>query len=234
MAFCCGNSNKASTGFRQVIINEHNTKVPPERFKSIPTRLEREKLKIHPKNVTKTSKYTVYNFVFIALWRHFTKYTNTYFLFMSVLWLIPSISPFSVSSVVTPMTFITLVSLLREGLEDYARHKSDVESNNSRCLLIKNGKVMIENWRNVVLGDLVLLLKDERIPADILLLSTDNMEGTAFLETSTLDGEKHLKPRYCPKETLNCIDHDRVDPELVKKAKMVLYQSGLKKSEIKR
>jgi magnesium-transporting ATPase (P-type) len=37
-------------------------------------------------------------------------------------------------------------------------------------------------------------------------LTTENIEGTAYLETSTLDGEKHLKPRYCPKETLHCID----------------------------
>ena len=126
MNFICGNSNKASTGFRNIVVNEHNKAISSKRLENIPTRLETDKLKKYPPNVTKTSKYTIVNFLFIALWRHFSKYTNTYFLFMSVLWLIPAISPFSVSSVVAPMGFITFVSLLREGLEDYARHKSDV------------------------------------------------------------------------------------------------------------
>lgn len=81
-----------------------------------------------------------------------------------------------------------------------------------------------------MLGDLILVLKNERIPADLLLLSTDNPEGTGFLETSTLDGEKHLKPRYCPKETLNCLDHSTVDPEVVKIGKIMLENSKAKKS----
>jgi hypothetical protein len=44
---------------------------------------------------------------------------------MTILWLIPSISPFSVASVVSPISFITLVSMLREAVEDLLRHKSD-------------------------------------------------------------------------------------------------------------
>lgn len=46
---------------------------------------------------------------------------------------------------------------------------------------------------------------DERIPADLVLISTSSENGVAYLETSTLDGEKHLKPRYSPKETLRCV-----------------------------
>lgn len=63
----------------------------------------------------------------------------------------------------------------------------------------------MEYWKNLKVGDIVIVGKDERIPADLVLISTSNENGVAYLETSTLDGEKHLKPRNCPKETLKCV-----------------------------
>lgn len=57
-------------------------------------------------------------------------------------------------------------------------------------------------WRDVKTGDVIIVHKDERICADLILLSTSTPDGVSFLETSTLDGEKHLKPRTCLKETL--------------------------------
>lgn len=63
----------------------------------------------------------------------------------------------------------------------------------------------MEYWKNLKVGDIVFIRKDERIPADLVLLSTSNLNGTAYLETSTLDGEKHLKPRHAPKETQKCV-----------------------------
>ena len=53
----------------------------------------------------------------------------------------------------------------------------------------------IVKWSKVHVGDLVLVKKNHRIPADLLLITSSDSKGTAFIETSTLDGEKHLKPR---------------------------------------
>lgn len=50
-------------------------------------------------------------------------------------------------------------------------------------------------WSQIEVGDLVLVEKNKRIPADLLLLTSSEPKGEAFIETSTLDGEKHLKPR---------------------------------------
>lgn len=72
------------------------------------------------------------------------------------------------------------------------------------------------------MGDLILLPKDTRIPADLIVLSSSEPDGSTFMETSTLDGEKNLKPRYSLKET-----YDSVDITLEKKLK-----SQLKKNEI--
>lgn len=49
------------------------------------------------------------------------------------------------------------------------------------------------------------MMKDERIPADLVLLTSEHKDGVAYLETSTLDGEKHLKPRTALTETLTSV-----------------------------
>src|SRR5690554_4562062 len=42
-------------------------------------------------------------------------------------------------------------------------------------------------------GDVLKICKNDKIPADIVLLSTSMDEGACFVETSELDGETNLK-----------------------------------------
>jgi phospholipid-transporting ATPase len=60
-------------------------------------------------------------------------------------------------------------------------------------------------WRDVNVGDLILVRKDTRIPADLVILASEKENGVGFMETSTLDGEKNLKPRRSLKETIATI-----------------------------
>jgi P-type E1-E2 ATPase len=46
-----------------------------------------------------------------------------------------------------------------------------------------------------VVGDLLYIKKDECFPADIVILSSSNPNSQAFINTSSLDGEKTLKPK---------------------------------------
>jgi hypothetical protein len=41
----------------------------------------------------------------------------------------------------------------------------------------------------------------------MLLLASSNEDGTGFMETSTLDGEKHLKQRASLKETVASVNN---------------------------
>lgn len=50
-------------------------------------------------------------------------------------------------------------------------------------------------------GDLVLLEKNQRVPADMVLLTTSEEEGTCFIRTDQLDGETDWKLRVAPGET---------------------------------
>lgn len=45
-------------------------------------------------------------------------------------------------------------------------------------------------------GNIILLEQDDPVPADIMILTTSNIEQNCFIETSNLDGEDNLKIRY--------------------------------------
>ncbi|GBB89212.1 hypothetical protein RclHR1_01590017 [Rhizophagus clarus] len=56
-------------------------------------------------------------------------------------------------------------------------------------------------WRNVRVGDFLFLRNNDAVPADAIILSTSEPEGTCFVETKDLDGETNLKPRRCVPDT---------------------------------
>ena len=59
----------------------------------------------------------------------FTKITNLYFLLIAIIQFIPIISPMDSTSGVMPLLVVVGVSMIREGIEDYSRYRSDVQQN---------------------------------------------------------------------------------------------------------
>ncbi|ORX51857.1 phospholipid-translocating P-type ATPase [Piromyces finnis] len=59
-------------------------------------------------------------------------------------------------------------------------------------------------WKDIRVGDIILLSTDENVPADIVILSTSEEENECYVETKNLDGETTLKRRSGKKET-QCI-----------------------------
>lgn len=55
-------------------------------------------------------------------------------------------------------------------------------------------------------GDIIRVGRNERFPADLVLLSSSEPEGIAYLETSNIDGENTLKIRLSPYKTCHLID----------------------------
>jgi P-type E1-E2 ATPase len=46
------------------------------------------------------------------------------------------------------------------------------------------------------MGDILMIKKDTEIPADVLLLSADQMKDIVYVDTMNLDGETNLKEKY--------------------------------------
>ena len=162
--------------------------------------------KKYDKNLHTTSKYNLISFLPKALLFQFSKFINIYLGIMVIFFLFPKISPYSPQSAVAPLIFILTIALIREGIEDYSRHKSDKKTNRSQTKIINRDVYKKIKWSKIKVGDLVFLEKNDRVPADLILLSTSNKNGISYIDTSTLDGEKHLKPREVLKETFNCIN----------------------------
>ncbi|TGZ83219.1 phospholipid-translocating P-type ATPase [Ascodesmis nigricans] len=56
-------------------------------------------------------------------------------------------------------------------------------------------------WKNVRVGDFVRIYNDEEIPADIIIMSTSDVDGACYVETKNLDGETNLKVRNALRAT---------------------------------
>ena len=99
-------------------------------------------------------------------------------------------------------------------------------------------------WQHLRPGDLVLLLANEAVPADIVLLSTGMAAGIAFVSTKGLDGETNLKrkeavvltqdvdsPSNCTKFSIS-IEHERPNPNLYSyKGNLTIYELNSSKVE---
>ena len=61
--------------------------------------------------------------------------------------------------------------------------------------LDRNGNFVTTTGERMKVGDIVKVNKDERIPADMVLLYTTEKTGTVFIRTDQLDGETDWKLR---------------------------------------
>jgi phospholipid-transporting ATPase len=78
---------------------------------------------------------------------------------------------------------------------------------------LKDGVPVQTTWADIQVGDLMLVKENESFPADLVVLSTYFESGVCFIETSSLDGEKNLKPKSAIGDTLEFYHIDRITAE---------------------
>ncbi|CAG8562358.1 193_t:CDS:10, partial [Dentiscutata heterogama] len=92
----------------------------------------------------------------------------------------------------------------KEAYDDWKRYKRDQENNSQKYQILtrENGVKNVPSSKLRV-GDLVKIHKDQRVPADVILLRTTEASGACFIRTDQLDGETDWKLRlavpYCQK-----------------------------------
>ncbi|KAI1425482.1 hypothetical protein F5Y12DRAFT_368240 [Xylaria sp. FL1777] len=196
----------------------------------------------HPyiSNAIRTSRYTVYDFVPKQLIFQFTRLSNAYFLAIGIPQTIPGLSTTGNYTTIIPLLFFVFLTILKEGYDDYKRHRLDTLENANATTVLRpralganpsairrlwsskkppiitydaepdgDGKdddycwTRVE-WREVKVGDIVKLRRDEAVPADLVLLHATGENGIAYIDTMDLDGETNLKSRESLQDFKEC------------------------------
>ncbi|WFD34905.1 P-type phospholipid transporter [Malassezia cuniculi] len=153
-------------------------------------------------NQVTTNKYNVVTFVPLFLYEQFSKYANVFFLFIGCIQQIPNVSPTNRWTTLVPLAIVLLASAFKEVTEDWRRFSADAEMNARRVgVLEADGTFSRRKWRDVVVGDIVRVERNEFFPADLILLASSEPEGLAYVETANLDGETNLKVKQASQAT---------------------------------
>ena len=161
-------------------------------------------------NTIRSSRYTLWNFLPRQLFAQFSKLANFYFLCVSILQMIPGLSTTGNYTTIVPLTFFVTISMAKEGYDDVRRYKLDkAENNKDACIasvLPSSGREssltasesvewVKTKWKDIRVGDVIKLTRNEAAPADLALLHVDGLSGIAYFETMALDGETNLKSK---------------------------------------
>ncbi|XP_030488822.2 phospholipid-transporting ATPase 1-like [Cannabis sativa] len=154
-------------------------------------------------NTIKTAKYSIFTFLPRNLFEQFHRVAYIYFLVIAVLNQLPQLAVFGRTASILPLAFVLLVTAVKDAYEDYRRHRSDRIENNRLASILVNNEFQPKRWKDIQVGEIIKIHANETIPCDMVLLSTSDPTGVAYVQTINLDGESNLKTRYAKQETLS-------------------------------
>uniref|UniRef100_A0A8C9ZM76 Phospholipid-transporting ATPase n=1 Tax=Sander lucioperca TaxID=283035 RepID=A0A8C9ZM76_SANLU len=163
-----------------------------------------------PDNRIVSSKYTFLNFVPKNMFEQFRRVANFYFLIIFLVQLIID-TPTSPITSGLPLFFVITVTAIKQGYEDWLRHKADNAINQCPVHVVENGKVVCKQSRKLRVGDVILMKENETFPCDLILLSTSRDDGTCYVTTASLDGESSHKTYYAVQDTKAYNTEEEVD-----------------------
>ena len=110
-------------------------------------------------NFIKTTKYTIFSFLPQSIINQYKRLANWYFLVLTCMGFIPSISPWEPMAMLQPTILVLLISMIREGFEDYTRYKMDKVINSDKVERIRPGTGSLETVKSqdVKVGDILLI-----------------------------------------------------------------------------
>jgi phospholipid-transporting ATPase len=134
----------------------------------------------------------------------FKRLANVYFLIVCILAFMP-FSPKNPLGLAAAFVLVLLLTMFKEGYEDYFRHRSDREVNTRKVAMVDDDWTeQVVEWRRVKVGDILKVKENEPLPADLFLLKSSMPSGLCFVNTMNLDGETNLKEKFAPDCTKDC------------------------------
>lgn len=162
----------------------------------------------YPPNIIRNQKYNIVSFLPIVLFNQFKFFLNLYTLLMACSQFIPELLIGYFYTYWAPLSFVLLVSIVREAVDDFLRFKRDKAVNSQLYQkLTPNGPLVIPSSK-IKVSDLIIVEKDQRVPADMILLKTTERNGSCFVRTDQLDGETDWKLRLAISATQQVESND--------------------------
>ncbi|KAL5520334.1 hypothetical protein ACEPAG_9548 [Sanghuangporus baumii] len=192
-----------------------------DRSRTIPFRPPEKFQNKFPANIVRNQKYNVITFLPIVLYEQFKFFFNLYFLLVALSQFVPQLRIGFLTTYIAPLVFVLTVTMGKEAYDDYKRYQRDKEANSARYLILEPSSAdqeVLDNDDDTIrpdaplhvstgphtratpsskirVGDLVFLEKNQRVPADMVLLRTSDASGGCFIRTDQLDGETDWKLR---------------------------------------
>ncbi|KAF8228738.1 phospholipid-translocating P-type ATPase [Tricholoma matsutake] len=208
-----------------------------DQSRTIPFRPSEKLQSRFPPNIVRNQKYNAFTFLPIVFYEQFKFFFNLYFLLVALSQFIPALKIGFIVTYVAPLAFVLFVTMGKEAYDDYKRNRRDREANSQRYLILEAPPPSTDdssalsrenaylnthaNTRSVPssslrVGDLIHLEKNQRVPADLVLLWTSDASGTCFIRTDQLDGETDWKLRVAVPECQKLAEGDiiRLDAEI--------------------
>ncbi|ELW47486.1 putative phospholipid-transporting ATPase IH, partial [Tupaia chinensis] len=165
-------------------------------------------------------QYTFWNFIPKNLFEQFRRVANFYFL---IIFLVQKVGDdvFSLQLIIDtptspvtsglPLFFVITVTAIKQGYEDWLRHKADNAMNQCPVHFVQHGKLVRKQSRKLRVGDIVMVKEDETFPCDLIFLSSNRPDGTCHVTTASLDGESSHKTHYAVQDTKGFHTEEDVD-----------------------
>lgn len=156
-------------------------------------RLGRTSTEKFPPNEIRNQKYNFITFLPLVLFGQFRFFLNLYFLLMALSQFIPDIRIGYPYTYWGPLSFVLTVTICREAIDDYRRYQRDREVNSQkykRLIVSERHALELVPSSKLKVGDIIIVEKNERVPADLILLRTSDKSGSVFVRTDQLDGKR--------------------------------------------
>ena len=157
-------------------------------------------------NQEENNKYNFITFIPLVLFNQFKQFGNFFYLIMSISQFIPELKVGFMFAYISPLAFVLCVSMAKELYDDINRRIQDKKTNSTKVEVLApienntNFIIIQKSAADLLVGDIIQLKKDCRVPADIIVLKTFNEanDNQAFIRTDQLDGETDWKLRKAP------------------------------------
>lgn len=137
----------------------------------------------YPPNVVSNAKYTPWSFLPRTLYNEFSFFFNIYFLLVALSQIIPVLRIGYMSSYIAPLAFVVSISLGKEALDDIARRRRDAEANSEEYTVLSlersNAIEATKKSRDLKVGDILKMRKNQRLPADVVILKSISNDSTS-------------------------------------------------------